>query len=133
MCVAIVEFIPFVLDEIRRHLHVKCNRGLAGNALRIIIHSRMRYDLGRVDGGNAFVYSLLHFLNSIPEHCRTDSEKAKIKSLFSWFEKENLAGNIGGEKCGLSEMWVFPPKKGAAHSYIPSQENQNHSESMKTL
>jgi hypothetical protein len=30
----------------------------------------MRYDLGRVDGGNAFVYSLLHFLNSIPEHCR---------------------------------------------------------------
>jgi hypothetical protein len=93
----------------------------------------MRYDLGRVDGGNAFVYSLLHFLNSIPEHCRTDSEKAKIKSLFSWFEKENLAGNIGGEKCGLSEMWVFPPKKGAAHSYIPSQENQNHSESMKTL
>ena len=53
----------------------------------------------------------LHFLNSIPEHCRTDSEKAKIKSLFSWFEKENLARNIGGEKCGLSEMWVFPPKK----------------------
>ena len=53
----------------------------------------------------------LHFLNSIPEHCQTDSEKANIKSLFSWFEKENLAKNIGGEKCGLSEMWVFPPKK----------------------
>jgi hypothetical protein len=53
----------------------------------------------------------LHFLNSIPEHCRTDSEKAKIKSLFSWFEMENLAKNSGGEKCGLSEMWVFPPKK----------------------
>jgi hypothetical protein len=53
----------------------------------------------------------LHYLNGIPAHCRSDSEKANIKSLFSWFEMENLAGNIGGEKCGLGEMWIFPPKE----------------------
>ena len=53
----------------------------------------------------------LHFLISIPQHCRSNSEKASIKTLFSWFEKENRAGNIGGERCGLGEMWVFPPNK----------------------
>jgi len=56
--VAEVEFISFSLNKILWHQHVWGNRGLAGDALRLMIHSRMRYDQGPIDSGDALIHSI---------------------------------------------------------------------------
>jgi hypothetical protein len=50
----------------------------------------------------------LHYLNIIPQHCRSKFEEDEISDLMIFFINENKAGNDEGEPCGLSKMWILP-------------------------
>ena len=52
----------------------------------------------------------LHYLNIIPQHCRSEIEEDEITDLMNYFINENKAGNVEGGPCGLSKMWILPKK-----------------------
>ena len=53
----------------------------------------------------------LHYLNILPQHLRSKVEEDEINELMIFFNDEKKAGNVEGEPCGLTKMWIFPEKK----------------------
>jgi hypothetical protein len=53
----------------------------------------------------------LHYLNILPQHLRSKVEEDKIDELMIFFKEQKEAGNVEGEPCGLTKMWILPKKK----------------------
>ena len=66
----------------------------------------------------------LHYLNIITQHCRSKFEEDEITDLMIFFINENKAGNVEGDPCGLSKMWILPKKKN--RTFIHTIKGQNN-------
>ena len=68
----------------------------------------------------------LHYLNIIPQHCRSKKEEDEITELMNYFINENKAGNVEaeGEPCGLSKMWILSKKINS--TFIHAIKGQNN-------
>jgi hypothetical protein len=67
----------------------------------------------------------LHYLNILPQHLRSKIEEDEISELMIFFNDEKEAGNVEGEPCGLSKMWIIPKKKNSTFVHtIKDQKNE---------
>ena len=48
----------------------------------------------------------LHYLNILPQHLRSKVEEDEIDELMFFFNEQKEAGNVEGEPCGLTKMWI---------------------------
>jgi hypothetical protein len=65
----------------------------------------------------------LHYLNMLPQHLRSKVEEDEINELMIFFYDENKAGNVEGEPCGLSKMWILPKKTNSTFIHMIKGKN----------
>ena len=84
-----------------------------------------RVYLGKESPSSIFKTKLtqLHYLNILPQHIRSKIEEDKINELMIFFKVEKEAGNVEGELCGLSKMWIIPKKNSTIIHTIKGQNN----------